>query len=179
VEDDEGRPTASQWIEKVDAYLDRGLDRILKADEPVWTHQAQIGRLLILLSGGAIVASVSMLQSLAGRVASAPNGWLLPTAWVSWALALLVGVTREGWMSRARAAVSSIERKRGSIRTDIRKLGEHPDLRAVETILLQAIEEAETRPRKATKVTDALAIGMYLLFLVGMTSVVAFAIGAM
>ena len=108
-----------ELIAYVDQFLDEVLDRLRKADEPVWKHQAQLGRTLITLAGGGIIASVSVIQLLADKISHPIWPWLLSVCWISWTLCILTGLSREAWTSRARGAAAIFERRRGELRSKI------------------------------------------------------------
>ena len=168
--------THDQLVQAADQFLDETLERLRKADEPVWEHQAQMGRTLITLAGGGIIASVSVIQLLAGKVTDPGWIWLLPASWVLWAGCILAGVSRESWMSTVRGTAAILERRRGELRLKIRELGPENTLDDYDQLIIDAFTEAEREPLKASRVHWALTQTVYWTFAGGIVGLVLFAI---
>lgn len=168
--------TREQLVAHADEFIDRTLDRMRQADGAVWEHQAQMGRTLITLAAGGIVASVSVTQLFLGKAPEIAWRWLVPMAWILWTVSLLAGISREGWMGTARATAAVLERKRWELRQRIRQLRPNQTYADYEKLLVDAFTEAEREPSKAVKVHQALNQLVFWSFAGGIIALVVFAI---
>lgn len=165
-----------QLVKITDSLFDKVLERLDRSDAPIWEHQAAVGRTLITLSGGGIIASVSVLQFIADRLIDPQWAWLLPATWIAWVTSLLLGVARESWMSVARSAAARLERARGNLRARIRELAPHHTVQDLESLWLESFASAEREPATAVTVVDWLTRISFWAFAGGVGALVAFAI---
>lgn len=158
-----------------DEHLDKSFERIRASDAPIWEHQAHVGRTIITLASSGIVLSVSVVQLFHSEVIL-HWAWLLPTSWILWTGSILSALTREAWLSTARALPAYFERQRGIIRASIRALPPGSTAAEFDRVLTDAYAEADKAPAKARLICNRLSIAMYFGFALGMIAVVAFAI---
>ena len=164
-------------VEYIDKHLDETFERLERGAAPIWEAQADMGRTLITLSSGAIVLSVSVTQLLMGKVSGLHWTWLLPTAWILFAVSVLGGISRHGWTGEARALRAYLEQKRSEIRAALWKLEPGPDFGdRVDQILEKAMNDANLEPTKAIKVHGGLTQLVFWTFAAGLGALIAFAI---
>lgn len=160
-------------VQFVEAAIDRDFDRQRAAFAPVWEAQNEMARLLVSLSTGALVLSVTFVQ-FTGESGSMRATWLLVTAWILFAGAVLLGALRQGWATAARRFHWDVERNRAALRADLLAL--QTDAAAlIEEIIVRHQAEPLEKAGKASKVHDNLMIGMFYSFAFGLFSLLVFA----
>ena len=171
-----GSITHAELMTYTDQAIDQTLERIRKADAPLWEHETHMGRILITLAGGGIIASVSAVQFFAEKIPDPSWLWLLPSSWLLWTICILAAVARELWIGRARSFASVLERSRGALRIKLQQLRPSDTISAYEKLVDDAFTEAEKEPAKARKVYGALNQVVYWTFAGGILGIVIFAI---
>ena len=175
-EEQPGSITHAELISHTDQFIDQTLERFRKADAPLWEHETHMGRTLITLAGGGIIASVSVVQFLAEKIPDLSWLWLLPSSWLLWTICILAAVSRELWIGRARRFASVFERSRGALRIKLQQLRPSDTIAAYEKLVEDAFTEAEKEPAEAQKVYGALNQVVYWTFAGGILGLVIFAI---
>lgn len=85
---------------------------------PILEGEAERSRTITTISGGALVASISVFQFLATQPTTA--NWLLGTSWTLFALAIICNVGVMGKSAHIRAYTLRLYHRRGAIIDDIR-----------------------------------------------------------
>jgi len=164
-------------VELIDRHLDETLKRAEEGSRPIWESQIELGKTLMSLASGALVLSISVVQFLADKIKQPHWTWLLPAAWVLFALTAMLGASRQGWLGRARSLRANLEPQRSDIRAKLWKLKESEDIwNQVDAILLPAFEKAEVQPKHGIKIFDRLTLAMYWSFAIGLVFLLTFAI---
>jgi uncharacterized membrane protein YbhN (UPF0104 family) len=170
--------SGGKLITFADDHLDRVLDRLEKSFQPVWEGQIEMGKTLITLASGTLVASVALIQLLVGSHSNLAWGWLMPLAWILFGVTVLTGAARQSWTSDARSFRLRLEYSRGSIREQLWGLDvSDPEFPTkFDSILAGALEKAFDQPKKAIAVHDVLNQLMFWSFAFGLAAVIVFAI---
>jgi hypothetical protein len=82
-------------VENALEELDRGL-------APLWEGTTESLRTTITLSGGALVASISVVQLLAGKADEPSAGWLMPLSWVLFGLTIFAAMRAQDGLTQMR-----------------------------------------------------------------------------
>jgi len=168
--------THAQLVGVTDEFLDQVLERLNRADTPLWEHQAHMGRTVITLAGGGIIASVSVVQFLADKIASPAWSWLLPSSWIAWTACILAALSRELWIGQARSLAAILERSRGALRLKIQQLEADSTVDDLERLMVDAFNEADREPAEARRVLASLNQLVFWTFAGGIVGLVIFAI---
>src|SRR5688500_4353005 len=89
--------SGGKLITFADDHLDRVLDRLENSFQPVWEGQIEMGKTLITLASGTLVASVALIQLLVGSHPNLAWGWLMPLGWILFGVTVLTGAARQSW----------------------------------------------------------------------------------
>jgi hypothetical protein len=166
-----------QLVDLIDRHLDETLNRVEAGSRPIWESQIELGKSLMSLASGALVLSISVAQFFAEKIKQPHWTWLLPAAWILFAVTVMVGASRQGWLGRARSLRAFLEPQRSDIRAKLWELEESEDFGSkVDAILISAFEKAEVQPTHGIKIFDRLTIAMYWSFAIGLIFLLTFAI---
>lgn len=164
-------------VEFIDRHLDETLNRLDAAHRPLWESQIELGKTLMSLASGALVLSISVAQFFVNKIKHPELPWLLPMAWILFALTVMIGASRQGWLGKARSLRANFEPQRSEIRAKLWELEASDELgNQVDAIILPAFEKAELTPTQGIKMFDRLTIAMYWSFAFGLVALLTFAI---
>lgn len=165
-------------VELADKHLDATLDRLDKSTQTFWEGQAEYGRSVTKLSSAALILSVSVAQFFILKGAGTTWNLLLPTAWILFGIAIILGAGHHSWLGAANLGRLRIELKRSQIRAAVAAL----DLDATDlsdrfdAILKDAFKEAETETQEHLKTYKWRSLVMFWSFAIGVGLLVTFAI---
>lgn len=70
--------------------------------KPIHEGNVESFRTVTTMSGGALIASISVVQFLASKLSNPSSGWLLPTSWVLFALTIVGAAYAHGALTGMR-----------------------------------------------------------------------------
>jgi hypothetical protein len=170
--------TPHPLVELADRHLDATLDRLDKSTQTFWEGQAEFGRSVTKLSSAALILSVSVAQFFILKAAVTTWNILLPTAWILFGIAIILGAGHHSWLGAANLGRLHFELKRSQIRAAVAVLDlDATDLSAqFDAILMGAAKEAETETVGHLKTYKWRSLVMFWSFAIGVGLLVTFAI---
>jgi hypothetical protein len=170
--------TPHPLIEFADKHLDATFDRLDKATRAFWEGQASFGRSVTTLSSAALVLSVSVAQFLIGTSAVTRWNILLPIAWVSFGIAIVLGAGHHAWAGGAQMGRFQIEMRRGKIRKKVAEIDVDAEDASdrFDAVLVEAFREAENETKEQLQSYRHRSLIMFWSFAAGVALLVTFVI---
>lgn len=169
--------SADELVWFTDEYLDKTLERLDSALNPVLKASVKAGETVLWLSTGALVLSMSLTQFLISQDVTLEWGFLLPVAWCFFVLCIILIAHRHGRLTNIRSARIRFEQQREAIRKEIRSLDrDHSFPEKYDSVLKSALSSAWEDPQKAIKVYDTLGKVMGWCFVLALLLLVIFTV---
>lgn len=92
-----------KFIDVFDKIISSSTQEVARIHAPLMEGSAELSRLFITLSGGALVATISIVQLITEKIQDATAGWLLVVSWVLFGLTIIFSILSLGAITRFRS----------------------------------------------------------------------------
>ncbi|HEX6370191.1 MAG TPA: hypothetical protein VF006_14830 [Longimicrobium sp.] len=146
-------------------------DELERGMAPFWEGTAESLRTIVTISGGALVASISVVQFLSEDAAAPRAGWLMATSWILFGVAIVAAMSAHAAMTGMR--LNRAHASQEAMRMIVEDVGEVDGPAAVVLGILNRVEGHFNRDLKAFNTAVHV---VRISFLAAFVSMIAFAV---
>lgn len=170
------RDAVPEAIASYGAIIDGNRALLTSAARHAVEGHAEFTKTMTTLSSGALVLSISVVQLMAARVATAQLAGLLPIAWMSFGIIIVLVGFRVIWLQHAQSFEINYASARSDLETKVRSLPTQSELETfIDEQIAPQFDAASRTAEYHTKLNRSQTFSVWL-FTIGMTSLLAFAV---
>jgi hypothetical protein len=161
-----------EFLEDFDADITARIEKLNRLHAPVSEGSAELARLFITLSGGALVATISIVQLISERLPTATLGWLLPASWILFGLTIVASIFSLGAVTGFRSLELEALSARSRLLADEGQSSPDEMILAVQTWG----NHLQKQVRMVTSIHNISRVGAAVCLILAFAAVIAFAI---
>jgi hypothetical protein len=161
----------ARLLDSAKTHAENSIDEMERGLAPLWDGTAESLRTVVTLSGGALVASISVVQLLVDKTLDPTAGWLLPISWSLFGLSIIASM-------RTQAALTGIRLFRYHTIAELNRMiaGDEPVGSDEASVNREVVRRVNERHGAAVKTFQSSASITGLSFILAFVSMIVFAI---